>query len=70
MEKSSLPKLPVSKIWLINFGFLGVKWPSPYKVQHEPYLPNAGCESQSGLFLPSAPSSRINHPTIDRKILR
>jgi len=25
MEKSSLPKLPVSKIWLINFGFLGVQ---------------------------------------------
>ncbi|WP_407885474.1 SLC45 family MFS transporter [Levilactobacillus sp. N40-8-2] len=25
MEKSSLPKLPVRKIWLINFGFLGVQ---------------------------------------------
>lgn len=25
MEKSNLPKLPISKIWLINFGFLGVQ---------------------------------------------
>lgn len=25
METSRLPKLPVSKIWLINFGFLGVQ---------------------------------------------
>lgn len=25
IQKSSLPKLPISKIWLINFGFLGVQ---------------------------------------------